>query len=239
MSVDYFQFKQFIVHHTYSTMKVGTDAVLLGTLSDIPEKGKILEVGTGTGVISLILAQRSKAQITAIDIHQASVWEARANFKESPWTERLKALMISYQLYAAQGNPIRYDLIISNPPFFENDLKSTDINRNIARHNDHLSYRDFLLASRYFISEIGQLCLILPLTEAQIFIEEAKNSGFYLQKKIEIKPKPEKEANRLILSFGKQILNEIQKNSITIRNNDNTYSETYKKLTEDFYVSLK
>jgi tRNA1Val (adenine37-N6)-methyltransferase len=239
MSVDYFQFKQFIVHHTYSTMKVGTDAVLLGTLSDIPEKGKILEVGTGTGVISLILAQRSKAQITAIDIHQASVWEARANFKESPWTERLKALMISYQLYAEQGNPIRYDLIISNPPFFENDLKSIDINRNLARHNDHLSYRDFLLASRYFISEIGQLCLILPLTEAQIFIEEAKNSEFYLQKKIEIKPKPEKEANRLILSFGKQILNEIQKNSITIRNNDNTYSETYKKLTEDLYVSLK
>jgi tRNA1Val (adenine37-N6)-methyltransferase len=239
MSVDYFQFKQFIVHHTYSTMKVGTDAVLLGTLSDIPEKGKILEVGTGTGVISLILAQRSKAQITAIDIHQASVWEARANFKESPWTERLKALMISYQLYAAQGNPIRYDLIISNPPFFENDLKSTDINRNIARHNDHLSYRDFLLASRYFISEIGQLCLILPVTEAEIFIKEAKNSEFYLQKKIEIKPKSEKEANRLILSFGKQILNEIQKNSITIRNNDNTYSETYKKLTEDFYVSLK
>ena len=239
MAVDYFQFKQFIVHHAYSTMKVGTDAVLLATLSDIPETGKILEVGTGTGVISLILAQRSKTQITAIDIHQASVWEARASFKESPWSDRLKALMISFQLYAAQGNPVRYDLIISNPPFFENDLKSPDKNRNLARHNDNLSYRDFLLASRYFISESGKLFLILPVSEAKIFIEEAKNYGFYLQKIIKIKPKPEKEANRLILSFGNQVSTEIQNESICIRNNDNSYSETYKKLTEDFYVSLK
>ncbi len=239
MSVDYFQFKKFIVHHAYSTMKVGTDAVLLGTLTDIPIKGKILEVGTGTGIISLILAQRCEAQITAIDIHQASVWEARANFKESPWSQRLKALMISYQLYAAQGNPIRYDLIISNPPFFENDLKSTDENRNLARHNGNLSYRDFLIASRYFLSEQGKLCLILPPTEAQIFVEEAKNSGFYLQKKIEIKPKPEKEANRLILSFGNQDSQKFKTESLTIRNSDNSYSEVYKKLTEDFYVSLK
>jgi tRNA1Val (adenine37-N6)-methyltransferase len=220
-------------------MKVGTDAVLLGILANLPSNGKILEVGTGTGVISLILAQRCKAQITAIDIHQASVWEARANFKGSPWSERLKALMISYQLYAAQGNPIQYDLIISNPPFFENDLKSADENRNLARHNDHLSYRDFLMASRYFISENGKLCLILPVNEGKLFIDEAKSSGFYLQKKIEIKPKPEKEANRLILSFGNQVLDKIQKESITIRNSNNSYTDAYKTLTEDFYVSLK
>jgi len=220
-------------------MKVGTDAVLLGTLAELPTSGNILDVGTGTGIVALILAQRCDTQITAIDIHQASVWEARANFNESPWRERLKALMISYQLYAAQGNPTRYDLIISNPPFFENDLKSPDENRNFARHNDHLSYRDFLLASRYFISEQGKLCLILPPTEAHIFIEEARNSGFYLQKKIEIKPKPEKEANRLILSFGNQIPNEYITETFTIRNNNNSYSEAYKTLTEDFYVSLK
>ncbi|RLD36471.1 MAG: tRNA (adenosine(37)-N6)-methyltransferase TrmM [Bacteroidetes bacterium] len=239
MSLDYFQFKQFIVHHLYSTMKVGTDAVLLGTLSDLPIDGRILDVGTGTGVISLILAQRCKAQITAIDIHQASVWEARANFKESPWSDRLKALMIPYQLYAAQGNPIQYDLIISNPPFFENDLKSADKKRNMARHNDNLSFRDFLLASRNFISKKGELCLILPLTEGKLFIEEAKNFGFYLQKQIEIKPKPDKEANRLILSFGNQVMDKVQEKSITIRNSDNSYTETYKILTEDFYVSLK
>jgi len=220
-------------------MKVGTDAVLLGTLVEPPKNGKVLEVGTGTGVISLILAQRCEAEITAIDIHQASVWEARANFKESPWSNRLKALMISYQLYAAQGNPVRYDLIISNPPFFENDLKSNDENRNLARHNDHLSYREFLLASRYFISEKGGVCTILPVTEAEIFIEEAKNYGFYLQRKIEIIPKPSKQANRLILSFGNQISKEVLTKSIIIRNNDNSYTEGYRKLTEDFYVSLK
>lgn len=239
MSVDYFQFQQFIVHHAYSTMKVGTDAVLLGTLSDLPKKGQILEVGTGSGVISLILAQKCKAQITAIDIHQASVWEARANFKESPWRDRLQALLISYQLYATQGNPVKFDLIISNPPFFENDLKSSNADRNLARHNDQLSYRDFLLASRQMISDTGHLCLILPPTEAQIFIDEAKYFGFYLQKKIEIKPKPVKEANRLILSFGNQDLNSIRTDSLTIRNSDSTYTEEYRKLTEAFYVSLK
>ena len=239
MPSDYFQFKQFIVHHAYSTMKVGTDAVLLGALAELPLKGKILEVGTGTGVISLMLAQRSPLEITAIDIHQASVWEARANFMESPWSNRLKALMISYQLYAAQGNPVRYDLIISNPPFFENDLKSNDEKRNLARHNDHLSYRDFLLASRYFINEQGKLALILPVTEAESFIREAEHWQFYLERKIEIKPKPEKEANRVLLSFGNQIPEHIQTATLFIRNNDNSYSEAYKKLTEDFYVSLK
>ena len=105
-------------------MKVGTDAVLLGTLCSLTtEEGKILEVGTGTGVIALVLAQRCLSEITAIDIHQASIWEARANFKESPWSNRLKALLISFQTFAEQGNPIRYDRIVSNPPFFENDLK--------------------------------------------------------------------------------------------------------------------
>jgi len=239
MPSDYFQFKQFIVHHNYSTMKVGTDAVLLGTLCAVPKQGKILDVGTGTGVISLILAQRSSAEITAIDIHQASVWEARANFKASPWSNRLKALMISYQLYAAQGNPERFDLIVSNPPFFENDLKSSDEKRNLARHNDHLSYRDFLLASRYFISEQGKIALILPISEAENFIQEAEQWQFYLERKIEIKPKPEKEANRLILSFGNQVPKTLITESLTIRNNDDSYSEAYKKLTEDFYISLK
>ncbi|MBN1650899.1 MAG: methyltransferase [Bacteroidales bacterium] len=239
MPSDYFQFKQFIVHHTYSTMKVGTDAVLLGSLITIPSEGKILEVGTGTGIISLMLAQRSSAEITAIDIHQASVWEARANFKASPWSNRLKALMISYQLYAAQGNPVRYDLIISNPPFFENDLKSSDKKRNLARHNDHLSYRDFLLASRYFINEQGKLAVILPVAEAENFIREAEQWQFYLERKIEIKPKPKKEANRLILSFGNQAPKTLKTEALTIRNNDDSYSEAYKKLTADFYVSLK
>lgn len=239
MAVDYFQFKQFIVHHAYSTMKVGTDAVLLATLSKVPQTGNILEVGTGTGLISLMLAQQSQADITAIDIHQASVWEARANFKESPWSNRLKSLMISYQSYAEQGNPVRYDLIISNPPFFENDLKSKDENRNLARHNDQLSSIDFLKASKYFISEQGHLSLILPVTEAEIFIQKAKNYGFFLEKKISIFPKPEKAANRLVLSFGNQKTKRILEDNLIIRNTDNSYTKAYRKLTEDFYVSLK
>jgi tRNA1Val (adenine37-N6)-methyltransferase len=237
-SSDYFLFKQFVVHHKHSSMKVGTDAVLLGALSKVPQKGNILEVGCGSGVISLMLAQKSQAKITALDIHQASVWEARANFKASPWSERLQALMISYQLYAAQGNPIRFDLIVSNPPFFVNDLKSSDEKRNLARHNDQLSYRDFLLASRNFIKEQGHLSLILPSREAQVFIEEARNFGFFLEEEINIFPKPNKESNRKIMLFGNNAQTSLQKKSLCIRENDNSYSQDYRNLTIDYYSSL-
>lgn len=237
MSSDYFQFKQFLVHHNYSTMKVGTDAVLLGTLADVQYVKSILEIGCGSGLISLILAQRSSAKITAIDLHQASVWEARANFKESPWSDRLTALYISYQQFASQGNPARYDLIISNPPFFENDLKSADAVRNLARHNDQLSTLEFLRASNYFLSEAGIICVILPITEAQKFIREAEEQQFYLNKKIEIKPKPSKDANRMILTFSKR-KNELKKEVFTIREDSNKYTEEYRKLTEAFYVKL-
>ncbi len=237
-SNDYFQFKQFVVHHKHSSMKVGTDAVLLGALTKAPQEGNLLEVGCGSGVISLMLAQKSQAKITALDIHQASVWEARANFKASPWSERLQALMISYQLYAAQGNPIRFDLIVSNPPFFVNDLKSPDEKRNLARHNDQLSYRDFLSASRNFIKAQGQLSLILPSIEAQIFIEEARNFGFFLEEEIAIFPKPNKESNRKVMLFGNNAQANLQKKSLCIRENDNSYTQAYRELTEDYYRSL-
>ncbi len=239
MLTDYFQFKKFGVHHGYSSMKVGTDAVLLGTLANAPAQGRILEVGTGCGIISLILAQRSNAEITAIDIHQNSVWEARANFKASPWNERLKALLISFQAFADRENPIRFDKIVSNPPFFENDLKSPNPDRNLARHNDTLTQRDFLKASRNFITEKGQIAIILPTVEAFSFREEAIHFGFYLFRQIKIIPKAEKKANRMILEFGNEKPEEIISETLTIRNQDNSYSESYRSLTEDYYISLK
>jgi len=239
MSADYFQFKQFIVHHRHSTMKVGTDAVLLATLANLAVGGQLLEVGCGSGVISLIAAQRSQMQITAIDIDRDSVWEARANFKNSPWNKRLQALMISYQEFASRNNPIRFDCILSNPPFFVNDLKSPDAKRNLARHTDTLSYRDFLLASRNFISESGKLWLILPQTEALLFIEEAKSFGFYLRNRIDIAPKPNKETNRIILCFANERCKEIESRKFYIRDNDNRFSEEYRTLTHDFYTNLK
>jgi len=238
MPTDYFQFKQFKVKHADSTMKVGTDAVLLGTLAKLPFSGKILEVGTGCGVVSLIIAQRCQSYITSIDIHQNSILEAKSNFEESPWNDKLSAQLISFQEFAKKEKQNRFELIISNPPFFQNDLKSPDANRNFARHNDNLSYSDFLSASRDLLSDFGNLSVILPAPESILFIDLAKEDGFHLHKKIEIKPKPDKAFNRAILIFG-NYEKEIEIAVLSIRNSNNSYTEDYLKLTKDFYISLK
>ena len=150
---------------------------------------------------------------------------------------RVKSFYSSIQQFSITSAN-KYDLIVSNPPFFENDLKSANSNRNLARHNDNLSFSDFLNASRNFIADDGKLSLILPVTEAELFITEASNYHFFLQKKIIILPKPDKAANRCILSFGNN-KETIIEDSLCIRNADNSYTDAYRELTSDYYISLK
>src|SRR5512133_2382473 len=134
-----FYFKQFKVEDGRSTMKVGTDAVLLAAIVEIEGAGKILEIGTGSGVIALILAQRSGARIDAIEIDRDSVSQAEENALNSPWKDRIDIIHSSLQEFATQSSN-NYDLIITNPPYFSNSLKSSDKKRNISRHNDSLNF---------------------------------------------------------------------------------------------------
>lgn len=235
MSKVFFQFKQFKVCHDKSSMKVGTDAVLLPCLTDLYKAQNILEVGCGSGVISLMLAQLSEAHILAIDIHRDSVDQALENFELSPWKKRLNAQYISLQEFA-NTSQTKFDLIISNPPFFIDSLKSPEKNRNLARHNDSLSQTDLLLSARQLMNPKAVLSLILPLTEGEEIIRKAIEEGFYLISRVDILPKPSKKVNRMVIELSLSEQNFKQKQLI-IREENNEYTQAYKELTKDFYLN--
>lgn len=231
-----FQFKQFKVFHDKSSMKVGTDAVLLGCLVDLSSSKNILDIGCGCGLISLIAAQRSEASATGIDIHKNSVEQANKNFELSPWTESIKAFHISLQELASTSET-RFDHILSNPPFFENSMKSPDFNRNLARHNDSLSSLDLILSAKKLLSSNGILSLVMPQTEGEDFIRLSIKHGFFLKKKVQVFPKASKNYNRVIFSLSlKPVPTTCEK--LIIRKESNDYTNHYRELTKDFYLAF-
>lgn len=231
-----FRFKKFSVEHDRSSMKVGTDGVLLGVAVDVDGATKILDAGTGCGVIALILAQRCSAKITAMDIDKLSAEEAAENFRNSPWADRLVALQESLQAHALFGAD-QYDVIVSNPPFFQNSLKNPDEKKMRARHNDALPFDELLESSARLLKPEGSLWVILPLTESQVFHEIAKQNGFLIEYRMLIHPKPGREANRRILKLTRQQNRQKQNSqSLIIRREDRAFTDEYRKLTADFYL---
>ena len=231
-----FRFKQFSVKHEKSTMKVGTDGVLLGAVADVDNAKEILDAGTGCGVIALILAQRSRARITAIDIDRASADEAAENFRNSPWSDRLVTLRESLQAHALFAVE-QYDAIVSNPPFFQNSLKNPDEKKMRARHNDSLPFDEFLESTTKLLKPDGALWVILPVNESRIFMEMAQQNGFLPEYQMLIHPKPGREANRRILKLTRQQNRQKQNSqSLIIRQEDGAFTDEYRKLTSEFYL---
>jgi len=226
-----FVFQQFSLNHSKSSMKIGTDAILLGAFAYIDQADKILEIGTGSGIIALMLAQRSSAYISAIDIHEPSVFQARENFESSPWSNRLRAIHSSLQKF----NPeCTYDQIISNPPYFSNSLKSASENKNLARHNDTLSPDELAWHVKRLLTEKGCFSCILPYDQKSGYCRAFNAVSLYPQKIINIHPKPSRDINRVILQFSKQEITP-RTTSFTLRDSDNNYSAEYRILTKDFH----
>jgi tRNA1Val (adenine37-N6)-methyltransferase len=232
----FFQFKQFKVYHDKSSMKVGTDAVLLGSLINMRSSENILDIGCGSGIISLIAAQKCQANIVGIDIDEASIIQANENFELSKWKDRLKAERISLQDARDQFHTC-FDLIISNPPFFVNSMKSPLEKRNLARHNDLLNSFDLLSSVKTLLSPMGKLALILPAIEGEEFIQQATKHDFYLERKIFVQPKPSKKANRLVLEFKLQAC-DYSSEIYVIREENDEYTQAYRQLTKDFYLAF-
>lgn len=222
---------------TACSMKVGTDSVLLGAWADAPETGNVLDVGTGCGLLALMIAQRSTASITAIDIDQASVIQARTNFKNSFWSSRIEAITNSFQKYVT-SSPGSFELIITNPPYFINSLKAPHAARSMARHNDGLPFTILAALSEQLLCEKGKLSLVLPVKEAELFQTYATKSGLHLTRKLSIIPVPNKSANRLLMEFSKCSAEKVTSESLTIRNEDGTYTDAYKSMTKDFYLDF-
>ena len=237
MSNPYFSFKQFTVFHHKCAMKVGIDGVLLGAWADVSNAKNVLDVGTGSGLIALMLAQRSDAEITGIDIEPNAVIQAAENVNDSPWKDRINIVQISLKDFA-EKSPKKYDLIVSNPPYFVDSLKNPDDNRALARHTDSLPHTDLLLYSNILLSPQGKLAVILPLNQGLEIIENAEKLNMYCNKIVYIYPKPSVAIKRILLEFGQE-KNIQQINSIFIETSQrHEYSPEFTALVKDFYLKL-
>lgn len=233
----YFSFKQFTVYHHRCAMKVGIDGVLLGAWANAEKTSSILDIGTGSGLIALMLAQRSQAQITAIDIEPNAIVQAIENTESSPWKERIAVKEVSLQDFAEQTSD-KFDLIVSNPPYFINSLKNPDENRSTARHTDTLTHTDLMLNAAKLLSPDGRICLILPVNEGLECVAFAKKAGINCHKMVYVHPKPNAEAKRLLLEFGFADT-EIKTTKLEIETSErHQYSDEFTALAKDYYLKL-
>lgn len=219
-------------------MKVGTDGVLLGAWAPVHDTKSILDIGTGTGVIAIMLAQRAeKAQIHAVEIEETACEQAKENMMASPWTNRLTVEHTPIQDYAKihQGE---YDLIVSNPPFFSGGTLSDNQDRSSVRHTIKMPHGDLLSAVRRLLSKEGRFCCILPLIEGLRFQELAATYRLYCTKLTEVKPKADKGVERLLMQF-EYTEREQEKDELIIQNEGrNDWTEDYIALTGAFYLHM-
>lgn len=229
-----FHFKHFSLNHDRSTMKVGTDAILLGAWMDVKPTDWVLDIGTGCGVLPLMLAQRGIAKVHAVDLDEASALEAAENFQASQWSRQLFAFHADVRKFTMQ---CAYDLIISNPPFFINSFKCDADRRNQARHNDiSLTFNDLIASVRRLLKSDGRFALVLPERESQEFLPLAEQGNLFLYRKENIVPIEGKSPNRvnLELRYGKP--QTINTSELIIRHEDGSFTEEYDKRVSDFYL---
>ena len=235
-----FQFKQFNIEDSSSPMKVGTDAVLLGAW--MPTKNnnpKVLDIGTGCGVISLMMAQRMPhAEIHAIDIDNGAWIDAQNNFQNSIWNNRLNIITPAPIQDFTKENNEKFDIIVSNPPFFIDSFKCNKTSRNLARHNDSLSFTDLIACINSLLTDDGFFAGILPFNEGSKFIDLANSENLFCFKKTLVADRPDKEYKRILFCLSKHEAKDIDTSSLYIRNNDRSYSNEYLELTKDFYTFI-
>ena len=218
-------------------MKVGIDGVLLGAWAAVENADSILDIGTGTGLIALMLAQRSNAQIDAIDIDADAVIQANENVQKSPWSSRIAVHQIELQSYALTTKK-RYDLIVSNPPYFVNSTKAPVENRNTARHTDTLTHKELLDNALSLLKPTGRICVILPVNEGLMSVEYAASIGLHCTKQVVVFPKPGASAKRLLLEFSPQFTVCVNSEIIIESNVRHQYSLEFTALAKDYYLKL-
>lgn len=217
-------------------MKVGTDAVLLGAWAQIKNSPTILDVGTGSGIIALMMAQKNlKAIITAIDIDENSIKEAGENFELSPWRNRLDAKCISIQNYSNTSD-IKFDHIISNPPFFSNSTPAPNKSRHQARHSDTLSPEDFFGSCKKILTTDGKISLIIPSDNFEKWAEIAEKLLLVPSRMTNIFSYPNKPVERILIEFSNENGKGITNNFYIRKGKGLGYSEEYIELTKEFYL---
>ena len=228
-----FRFKQFTIQHQRSSMKVGTDAVLLGAWCELDGARRVLDVGTGCGVIALMVAQRTtEADIWAIDIDSASVDEARENFLHSPWSDRLQARQEDFNNLAdADG----FDLIVTNPPYYNEDVLPPDAVRSAARHTHALSFDQLMRGAARLLKSDGSIALITPVEARDAVTSAATFAGLNLSRLTTVHSSEGKPPKRLLWQWRKQRC-VIQRDTLTLHQKGGNPTPQYVELCQDFYL---
>lgn len=233
---DIFQFKQFSVDQTGCAMKINTDGVLLGAMAQTVVDADILDIGTGTGVIALMLAQRfALAGITGVEIDKIAAQTAAANFWNSPFADRLHLAAESFQEYFTKFPNKQYDLIVSNPPFYIQSLHSPGQAKTLAKHADSNFFHQLIQLSSQHLKPTGSLWLILPLQTSALVKELVKQYSLYLQQIVSIASYPHSAAHREILVIGTELV-KLLNNRFVIYDSPKQYSEQYKQLLQSFFT---
>jgi tRNA1Val (adenine37-N6)-methyltransferase len=230
------------VHQEHTAMKVCTDACLFGGWTaanpSIQSARNILDIGSGTGLLSLMLAQQSPAHITAIEIEAGAYKQTKANFELSPWKERLDVVHTSIQDYVTDNKGQQFDCIITNPPFYEGDLNSPDNAKNLASHSTALSWDDLAKSVHHLLDEQGAWFVLVPTLRAYTMQKIASNYGLYLSEECLMYNDAKHLPIRAMLKFMRQKDASILRSKIIIKNEDQSYSTEFTNYLKDYYLHL-
>lgn len=234
---DIFRFKQFQIIQNQNVHRVGTDGVLLGAWTDANQRFRILDIGTGTGLIAIMLAQRFSegSLITAIEPDQSSFDLAWQNVRQSPFSNRIKVINNSLENFQPTNH---FDLIVCNPPFFAKSLKPPSQQRARERHSESLPYQNLIDVSKRLLNPDGSLAVILPVTEGNRFTELISEAGFQIKKKTAVFSKQGKPQERWLLEFSLDSAPSLVESTLTIQKDNGQWTDGYRVLTKDFYLDF-
>lgn len=229
-----FKFKQFMVCHDKCGMKVGTDGVLLGAWVNVGKAKRILDVGTGTGLIALMLAQRCDAEIVGVEIDASAAIQAAENVSKSPWSSQISITHSNYNDFHFDE---LFDLIVSNPPYFELSVKSQDEKRNLARHTDSLSFHQLISKSSQLLSPNGMLSIIVPFSCLSNIKQIGIDCGLYVTTELVVYPRKDLHPKRVILTF-EFVERKCNVESLIIEKARHIYADDYIDITKDYYLKM-
>ena len=236
MSNPFFQFKRFTVYHDLCAMKVGTDGVLLGAWCEVKKSRHILDIGAGTGLICLMAAQRSDAGIDGVEIAPLACVQARENVLRSPWPDRIRLYNESFQEFSKHTD-IKYDLIVSNPPYFEESVLPDEHTRINARHTVSLNYDDIFRCSADILAATGRISLIFPFSMEEQVEKSAMRQGFFPIRKTYVSGTPRSLPKRILEEWGRYE-SLYESDSLVIEEKRHSYTPEYIDLTRDFYLKM-
>jgi len=236
MPNDFFHFKQFTIYQDHCAMKVGTDGVLLGAWTHVEQAKRILDIGTGTGLIALMLAQRSSAEIDAIEIDSDAASQARENVQRSPWSHRIHVLHTSLQDYLKEKK--KYDLIVANPPYFTDSLKTPDNRRSLARHNHELSQVLLIEGIQALLETGGRFNVILPASNFESFSAMMNEFHWVVSRQTNVFSKPDSTCIRILAEFSDNVSTGNIDDLVVETHGRHEYSIQYIELIKDYFLKF-